>query len=191
MADSVLKDHIRLASDALVYSTYKKGDYTASYDAVTGNLTITRTGNGVYNLAGFLAQDTTGTIYTMSEDETFNDGVVLTMVGTNKTVNAGDYTVYGNGRRGIYVDGGQTLTINGGTWDGFIRRDGYGGAIYISHGASNIVNINSATFQNNSSGKNGGAIILGDANDKELKPAILRVTPKIKNNCQVMASAVS
>ena len=171
MANSVLKDHIRLASNMLVYSTYKKGDYAASYDAATGNLTITRTGNGVYNLAGFLALDTTDSIYTMSEDEDFNDSVILTMVGTNKTVNASNYTISSDQKPGISLTSDQTLTINGGRWDGFKTTNRGGGAIYNSGGT---LNIDGSIFENNKGSGLGGTVNAQQGSNTVIKNSLFR-----------------
>ncbi|MBD5402351.1 hypothetical protein HDR58_06075, partial [bacterium] len=156
IADSVLKDHIQLATDAIVYSIYKKGDYDVSYDQSTGNITFSYTGNGTYNLAGFLTQDSTGTVYNMTEDEFMADGIIHTMAGTDntKTVNAGNYVISGANKSGVSIDNNQTLNINGGIWDDFYNSSGFGN-VFKNKGT---LNVNGGTYENNRSDSLGGVI---------------------------------
>ena len=157
IANSTLASHIKLASSVSVNTAYYKGGYSLSYNNSTGVLTLTKQTTSTYNLAGFLHLDTSGTTYTMTEDEITRYGIGA-MAGSNntKTVNAGDYIIHAYGSNaGVMVGEGQTLNINGGTWDGF--KSDSGGAIYNNGSSAKIENITNSTFANNSA-QGGGAI---------------------------------
>ncbi|MBR1601145.1 MAG: hypothetical protein IJ677_06150, partial [Alphaproteobacteria bacterium] len=147
--DANLKDYINLATN-VVEDTYYKDIYTVLYSKGTdgGYVTLTKNSTPHYNLVGFLSQDATGTSYTLDSDEYVYKSIgSMAGTGNTKTVNAGDYTIYGEDKSGVTVSAGQTLNINGGVWDGFVSNSNEQGGITVSGKAS----FNDVKFVNNSS----------------------------------------
>ncbi|MBO6288714.1 MAG: hypothetical protein J6N45_00115, partial [Alphaproteobacteria bacterium] len=116
-----------------------------------------------------------GTEYTLSADVQMPSETNIN-ANYSKTINAGNYTIDGNGHSGFNrsSNSSTTLDINGGVWDGFYRNN-WGGVFMLDH-VGNIVSINSSVFSNNSARNSGGAVLIGGHNDDTLKASILNVT---------------
>ena len=146
LTDSVLKDHIMLATSGVrVLGLYKNNAYDVTYDSSTGTISLIPNGGGTYNLVGFLTKDTSSTSYSMNYDEYISYMDNHSMVGTNKTVNAGNYTIYGRNNKGFIVGANKSLTINGGVWDGFSDADGG----VLGTEVDSTLEITNAIFRNN------------------------------------------
>ena len=146
LTDSVLKDHIMLASSGVrVLGLYKNNAYDITYDSSTGKISLIPNGGGTYNLVGFLTKDTSSTNYSMNYDEYISYMDSHSMVGTNKTINAGNYTIYGGNNKGFIVGANKSLTINGGVWDGFSDSDGG----VLGTEVDSTLEITNAIFRNN------------------------------------------
>ena len=167
IADSVLKDHIEAVSNVTVLGVYTRNAYDVTYttDENFGYLTFKKNGGNLYNLVGFLAKDTEGTAYSLTTDENVcnpENDQIGNMAGTNntKTVNAGDYSIYGNGFAGVLVKAGQSLTINGGVWQDFKNN-------VVDTSGTSVLTVRDAIFINNIAPDQGGAALdlnLGSTN---------------------------
>ena len=180
IADSVLKSHVGIATNYRVQDNYYKNNYSLSYNASTGTLSLTPK-TGTYNLKGFLVKDTSGTVYTLDGDEHISqDATIGNMVGTTKTVNAGNYTISGIAYvSGVTVGSGQTLNINGGTWDGFYGSE-YG-LIYGAEGSK--VRLDNVIVENSYSDLFGAVI--------RTSGEIESLTGIIRNNTSVSSGVVT
>ena len=153
--NDTLKSHIAMASTYHTFEQDYKDRYTVEYS--NGYLNFNQNKTGTLNLVGYLsnASSTATTPYDMTFDEPVLRNIG-DMTGTTKTVNAGDYTINGNGFAGVTVNPGQTLNIDGGVWEGFQQN-----AIDTSTADGvKTVNINNSTFRYNTTiGREGGPAI--------------------------------
>ena len=189
-----------LAAGYHTFTPDYKDKYTVKWstDGARGLLNFTDNGTTNLNLVGYLsnASSTATTPYDMTSDEPVLRNIGA-MTGTTKTVNAGDYTINGNGFAGVYMGANnQTLNINGGIWDGFVKSDNYGGVIYLSHDNSDSnINIKDATFTNNKVSHGGGVILVGGSSAQTAavaKSHILDIdnTKFISNRAQHIGGAI-
>ena len=161
LTDSILKDHIMLATSGVrVLGLYKNNAYDITYDSSTGKISLIPNGGGTYNLVGFLTKDTSSTSYSMNYDEYISYMDSHSMVGTNKTVNAGNYAIYGQNNEGVLVYSGKNLTINGGVWQDFKNN-------VVDTSGTSVLTVRDAIFINNIAPSQGGAALdlnLGSTN---------------------------
>ena len=193
VVDANLKDYVTLDPNYKVFDNYYKDAYTVTYttDANGGYLNFTANTPTQYNMAGFISQDATGTTYTLDSDEPTNGGIGA-MAGSNnsKTINAGSYMISGIGKSGATVAAGQTLTVNGGIWDGFARAGR--GAVFTpsENDSTGRIKISDAIFTNNkatgSSGRGGAVSIKGSSGDR----AFITDSTFINNSSSVSGGAV-
>ena len=156
VASPGISSYVKLADTVHTYTTDYKDSYNVTYykdSSNIGHLNFTDNGTTNLNLVGYLSNaSSTGTAaYTMTSDEPVLRNISA-MTGTTKTVNAGDYTINGNGFAGVTVGANQTLNINGGVWDGFAQN------VMWTDG-KNEININNAKFVNNKSTGSTGLVI--------------------------------
>ena len=156
--NDTLKSHIAMASTYHTFEQDYKDRYTVTYS--NGYLNFNQNKTGTLNLVGYLsnASSTATTPYDMTFDEPVLRNIG-DMTGTTKTVNAGNYTINGNGFSGVTVGANQTLNINGGVWDGFYT--GTSGAV-IAAGDNSKISLNNVVMQNNNVGVHGVIVTSGD-----------------------------
>ncbi len=137
VADSILRNHIRLTNNAIkVYGIAEGLSFSVTYAAATGNLVF-----GYGDLYSVVHLDAEQRSYTLGETE-YVDKSLNEMGGENATltINGNYFSIVGDNVDGITVNEGQTLNVNDVT-----GYRGFNTAIFNS-GNLNITNV---TFGSN------------------------------------------